>query len=160
MLRAGGRAIAPLLPGRGADEESCQPHSSLALWPGTNLTDPRLYLGSGRVELIAQINFRGTPVTQKIGVHNPDGWVAYTRADHVFIKRTTWKAGVPYTDLDSNIELYVQPEFVELETPGPYGVLGPGDQSSRVEEWVLFKNVPAYTDESWVASVLIPLLKD
>jgi hypothetical protein len=159
MLREGGRAIAPLSLGREVDQAGCHPHCSIALWPGTNLTDPRLHLASGHIELIAQGTLRGTSGTQKIGVHNPDGWVAYTRADHVFIKRATWKPEAPYTDLNSNIELYVQPGFIELETLGSCTVLGSGDQSIHVEDWALFKSVPEYGDESWVATILVPLLE-
>jgi hypothetical protein len=159
MLREGGRAIAPLSPGGEVDKEGCQPHCSIALWPGTNLTDSRLHLANKHVELIAQGNLRGSSFTQKIGVHNPEGWVAYTREDHVFIKRATWRDGVPYTDLNSNIQLYVQPGFIELETLGPCSVLRTGDQSSHVEDWGLFKNVPNYTDENWVATFLVPLLE-
>jgi hypothetical protein len=159
MLREGGRAIVPLSPDPEISKEGCRPHCSLALWPGTNLMDPRLHLGRRHVEMIANSDLRSTSFFQKIGVHNAAGWAAYTNANHVFLKRATCVPGMFYTDLNSNIELYVQPGFLELETLGPYTVLAPGELCEHVEDWLLFENIPDYDGESWVETVLLPLLQ-
>ena len=72
----------------------------------------------------------------------PDGWLAYARAGHLFVKRFDPSPGQPYPDHGSQAEIFTDHRFLELETLGPLATLAPGAAVEHVEEWQLFDGVP------------------
>ena len=143
-MAAGGAAILPLPP-RGSHPQHLLPSSSLVLWPYTDLSDPRWIWG--RRHLLLRCD-PAVPAPQKLGATLPDGWLAYARAGHLFVKRVTSRPAAAYPDHGSQVELYTDHRMLELETLGPLAALAPGAAVEHVEDWQLFDNFPALPGEA------------
>jgi hypothetical protein len=137
VMDVGGVAILPLPP-RGEHPRDMLPSSNLVLWPYTNLADPRWTLGH-RFVLFRQ-NPRW-PKPQKIGALVPDGWIAYARSGHLFVKKFAFFSDGIYPDLGSSVELFNRVEMAEMETLSPQVILAPGESVEHVEDWYLLKDV-------------------
>jgi len=136
-MAPGGRAIIPLPP-RGSHEGSLLPTSTIALWAYTDMTDARWAWCQRYVALRQDAN----PTTpQKAGFVAPDGWAAYQRDDHVFLKRFVYSQDGRYPDLGCNVEVFTNKEMLELETLGTLVCLQPGAVVEHVERWSLFRGV-------------------
>jgi hypothetical protein len=154
VMDSGGVAILPLPP-RGVHPQDLLPSSTLILWPFTDLSDPRWTIGQ------RYILFRQNPrwtVAQKIGASVPDGWAAYARAGHLFVKQFTYFADLPYPDLGSCVELFNRQEMAEVETLGPSLVIAPGETVEHIERWSLFRDVPQPDSEADVEKFIAPLI--
>lgn len=152
VMDVGGVAILPLPP-RGEHPRDMLPSSGLVLWPYTNLSDPRWTFGQ-RYILFRQ-NPRW-PLPQKIGALVPDGWIAYARAGHLFVKKFEFFPDAIYPDLGSAIELFNRVEMAEMETLSPQVILAPGDSVEHAEDWYLFKDVPQPETEADVEKNVVP----
>jgi hypothetical protein len=155
MMEAGGTAIIPLPP-RGPHPENLLPTSSLVLWAYTDLSDERLKWGREMI-LLRQDPYNSLP--QKIGVSVSDGWVAYARADHLFVKTIQYLPEAVYPDMGSCFEAWTDHEFLELETLGPLTLLEPGKEVEYVEDWYLFDGVPMPSNEADVVSNVLPAVR-
>ena len=155
VMDTGGAAIIPLPP-RGPHPENLLPTSSLVLWAYTDLSDPRLVCGRQYV-LLRQDAGNSTP--QKIGASVPDGWVAYARNGHLFVKKFDYEADAIYPDMGCCFESWTNHEFIELETLSPLAWLEPGDQIEYQEDWYLFENVPVPENDEDVAATVLPLVE-
>jgi len=155
VMDTGGTAILPLPP-RGPHPENLLPKSSLVLWAYTDLSDPRLVWGRQYV-LLRQDPDNSTP--QKIGASVPDGWVAYARDGHLFVKKFDFEADAIYPDMGCSFESWTNHEFIELETLSPLAWLDPGDQIDYQEDWYLFENVPVPGNDEDVAATVLPLVE-
>ena len=155
VMAPGGTAIIPLPPRR-SHQESLLPTSAVALWAYTDMTDPRWHWGRKYVLLRQDPNL-DTP--QKAGVLVTDGWAAYARAGHVFVKRSSYVAGARYPDLGCSIEAFTNADMLELETLGPLVQLEPGATVEHVERWHLFRDAPAPKSDSDVDRDVLPLVK-
>jgi hypothetical protein len=149
-----GRAIIP--------QESYQPHSKkinpvrpLVLWSYTEMKDPRWIWGNRFIQLKQD---PGTEGSQKIGVLNTLGWIAYYLDGKVFIKRYDYDPKSKYPDFGSNTEVYTDKDIIELETLGSLGKISPGGSAVHVENWFLFKENLGGDEES-LENKLIPLIK-
>jgi hypothetical protein len=154
VMDTGGVAIVPL-PARGEHPRDLIPTSTIILWPYANLTDPRWTIGE------QYILFRQHPRwsrPQKIGVSVPDGWAAYARQGHLFVKQFDYFAEAVYPDLGSCVELFNRQEMAELETLGPLVVLAPGQSVEHVETWRLLKNIPQPETEADVIRYVVPAI--
>ena len=128
VMAPGGTAIIPLPPRR-SHHESLLPTNTIALWAYTDKTDPRWHWGRKYV-LLRHDPDLDTP--QKAGVMVADGWAAYARAGHVFMKRFSYVEGSRYPDLGCSVEAFTNADMLELETLGPLVDLSPGSSVEHV----------------------------
>lgn len=154
MFAPGGIAILPLPP-RGSHVGNLQPTAVLALWAYTDLSDPRWTWGQKYIWL-KQDPARSTP--QKIGASLPDGWLAYARSNHLFIKQFAYDAAAVYPDRGCNAEVFTNGEMLELETLGPLVRVEPGRAVTHSEVWQLFDDVPLPATEAAVERHVLPRL--
>ncbi len=152
VMEMGGVAILPL-PRRGEHPTDMLPTSNLVVWPYTNLADPRWTLGR-RFILFRQNPRWLTP--QKIGALVPDGWIAYARNGHLFVKKFDFYPDGIYPDLGSSIELFNRVEMAEMETLSPQALLAPGETLEHFEDWYLLKDIPQPETEADVETYVEP----
>ncbi len=150
-----GVGIIPLPP-RGPHPENLLPVNTLSLWAYTDLSDPLLVTGTQFI-LLGQDPARSSP--QKIGAYTLDGWTAYARAGHLFVKRYTFQPDVRYPDMNANVQIYTDSDILELETLAPLITLEPGEHVEHVEVWYLFNDIPQPVDESDVVEHILPAVR-
>ncbi|MEP7110297.1 MAG: hypothetical protein ABI760_20045, partial [Ferruginibacter sp.] len=95
---------------------------------------------------------------QKIGVTNKQGWIAYYLNGEVLIKRFGFDPGAVYPDYGCNNEIYINGQFLEVETLGPLTRIPPGGAAEHAEHWLLAKATADESEESIDANIL-PLVK-
>jgi len=154
MMAPGGRAIVPLPP-KGVHPENLVPSGSISIWPYTNMSDPRWRWGNQFVFLDHDSK---NPAPQKAGFYVVDGWVCYQRGDDVFVKLFDYVPGAEYPDRNVNVELFVNDQFLELETLGRLATISPGKYVSHKETWLLFKETTQIQSENDVMDA-IPKIK-
>lgn len=159
VMEAGGRAILPLAPRHAMDKQHLLPEGLMALWSYTDLADPRWTFGTQYVQLTTEASPSARFREQMLGIYNPQGWAAYHRSGHLFVKRAAVELGRTYPDFGCNFETYTEPGFLELETLAPLRSLRPGETAEHVERWWLHKDVPAGQDENWIDRIVLPLVK-
>lgn len=159
VMADNGRAILPLPPKAPWGKGHLLPAGALALWSYTDFSDPRWVLGQKYIELKQDPHPTGTYTSQKIGVRDVEGWGAYYRAGHLFVKRSGFSDTGRYPDFGCNFETYTEPAFLELETLGSMRHLQPHTTAVHVEDWWLYKDVPAGEGDSWVTQAVLPLVK-
>lgn len=155
VMEPGGAAIVPLPP-RGAHPENLLPTSILALWAYTDLTDPRLIWG--RQHLLVRQD-PDIPKPFKIGASVPDGWVAYARADNLFLKKFEYQPDMIYPDMGCSFESWTNHEMLELETLSPLVYLDPGAEVEHTEDWYLFDGVTTPKNDEDVVNLVLPVVK-
>lgn len=138
VMAKAGCCIVPLPP-RGSHPKDLPASSTLTLWAYTDLSDPRWTWGRKYV-LLRQDPRAGDP--QKIGAMVPDGWAAYARGGHLFVKRFPFVPGATYPDYGCNFETFTNEDMLEVESLGPLTRLAPGAVAEHVEDWSLFRGVP------------------
>jgi hypothetical protein len=154
-MAPGGTAVLPLPP-RGPHPEHLLPSSTLTLWPYTDLSDARLTWGRKHILLRQD---PGQPAPLKIGASVPDGWVAYVRKDHLFVKTFRHVQGATYPDFGSSCETYTDGDMLELETLGPLTKIEPGGMVEHVEQWFLWKGVPVPSGDHDVEGAILPKVR-
>ncbi len=151
VMRTGGVAVLPLPP-RGSHPEGLLPTGALALWPYTDMSDPRWTWGEQYVLLRGTSGHQVAP--QKIGATVTDGWLAHVLDGVMFVKQFDYTPG-DYPDRGSNAELFTNGEMLEVESLGHLQTVEPGETVTHVERWSLHGDVPApENDDDVVASVL------
>jgi len=160
VMQQNGRAILPLPPKAPWGKEHLLPANLLALWSYTDFTDPRWVLGKKYIQLKQDPNPTAEFKAQKIGLRDVQGWGAYYRNGHLFVKRVDFQPKANYPDFGCNLEIYTDPGFLELESVGPMRELAPGVTAVHVERWWLFKDVPAGEGDAWVDSAVLPKVED
>ncbi len=135
QLKLGGLAIIPQQVGVPAAQ--LLPDRRMTIWNYTRLQDPRLHLGDDFILLEAAS--RLPPC--KIGVPNPQGWLAYLTGDVLFVKRFTHLPDLPHPDGGCDTEVYCNDRFIELETLGVLQGLQPGQTATHTETWQLYRDV-------------------
>jgi hypothetical protein len=153
-MAPGGTAVIPLPP-RGPHPEHLLPSSTFTVWPYTDLSDPRLTWGRKYV-LFHQDSNRPSP--QKIGASVPDGWAAYVRDGHLFVKTFRHIPGATYPDFGSSFEAYTDGEILELETLSPLTRVEPGGMVEHTESWFLWRGVPTPRGDDEVDGTVLPKL--
>ena len=154
MLAQGGRAIIPQEP-YGEGDDFLLPARSLALWQFTKMNDPRWAWGEKYIQAKQDPMFTSE---QKIGVTNKQGWTAYYLKGEVLIKRFEFDPAAVYPDFGCNNEIYINGDFLEIETLGPLTKLAPGEAVEHTEHWLLTKASADESEESIDAKIL-PLVK-
>ena len=135
QLKLGGLAIIPQQVGVPAPQ--LLPDRRMTIWNYTRLQDPRLHLGDDFILLEAAS--RLPPC--KIGVPNPQGWLAYLLGDVLFVKRFAPLPDLPHPDSGCDTEVYCNDQFIELETLGALLVMQPGQTVTHTETWQLYPGV-------------------
>ena len=131
QFRMGGKVFIPLADSP-ADANNLMPNRSLALWPYTKLSDPRLTLTDTAVEIKA----KPMPEALKVGVYSPRGWAAIEFAEGwVLIKHFKVLKPEVHTDFNTNVQCSVRDVFIELETLGKLSLLQSGEVVTHIEEW-------------------------
>lgn len=154
MLARGGRAIIPHEP-YGEGNDFLLPSRSLALWQFTKMNDPRWIWGEKYIQVKQDPMFTSE---QKIGITNKQGWTAYYLYGEVIIKRFDFNPDAVYPDYGCNNEIYINGDFLEIETLGPLTKLAPGGTVEHTEHWLLTKATADESEESIDANML-PLVK-
>jgi len=168
VLRPGGRAVVPLPARAPWGPKTLLPTSSLALWSYTDLSLPCWRPGSRYLQLNQALVPSNGFGMQKIGLRNRGAWGAYYRNGHLFVKQSP--APVPadegfadeprqhgrFPDFGSNLEIYADERFIEIETIGPEVLLHPGEHVEHIEQWMLFGEVDEGDDDGWAEREVLP----
>lgn len=152
VMAPSGKAILPLPP-RTGHEEQLSPTNTITLWGYTDMTDRRWTWGK-RYVMLAQDPGAGTP--QKAGFMVTDGWVAYCRGGHLFVKKFDYVDGPRYPDFGCTVELFTNHDMLELETLGPLVQSRQGLAAEHVEHWLLYRDVPTPSDDADVEKDVVP----
>jgi len=155
VMAPGGVAIIPLPP-RGSHPKDLPPSSTLTLWAYTDLTDSRWTWG--RQYALLRQDPRA-PKPQKIGASVPDGWAAYARAGHLFVKKFNHFRDATYADFGSSVETFTNKDMLEVETLGPLVRVGPGEAVHHIEYWFLFRAVPVPSNDAEVDRHVLPKVR-
>jgi hypothetical protein len=137
QMRLGGVAVLPQQVGP-LDAGGFLPNRQLALWPYSQLQDPRLRLGDDFI----LVETRPTAGPFKIGCLNRQGWLAYLWQDLLFVKRFRPQPDQPHADMGCNAEIYVNDQFLELESLAPLQMIEPGETATHTEIWELYGGMP------------------
>jgi hypothetical protein len=97
---------------------------------------------------------------QKLGLFNPNTWVAYVLNGEAFVKQARADAGSLYPDFGCSFETFTSNEFLEIETLSPLTKVLPTRAVEHTEHWSLHRNVrlSSLTDEE-LDRVVLPLLQ-
>jgi hypothetical protein len=136
--------------------EKLLPARAMVLWHYTDLSDPRWTFGKKFIRLRTDSKLNEP---NKVGAANKQGWAAYLRQKTLFIKRFPYVEGANYPDLGCNFETYTAGDFMEIETLGPMVKLGPGESTTHIEHWYLFKGVEAGNAEKSLEAAIMPLVE-
>ncbi|MGB8646919.1 MAG: hypothetical protein WCF84_16905 [Anaerolineae bacterium] len=146
-LPLGGYAFFPC-PNEPREDLPLAPNRHIALWPCSRWTDPRLELEE---DLITIRGEAGLP-SYKVGYLSHHGKVAYLNDTVMFVKEFAPEPDKPHADMNCNAEVYVNDQYLELETLGPLVRLEPGESTRYVEAWTLYRGV-------WTAEDIIELFE-
>lgn len=156
VMAPGGKAVLPV-PLRGSHQENLLPTSSLAIWAYTDLSDPRLEWGDDFI-IIFQDEKQKDPF--KIGMNNPSGWMGYLNQGQLFLKYAPYHPSAKYPDRGSNLEIYTDHRFLELESLGPLNSLNPGEQVEHRENWMLIDGIRKFPAKEVQGQKLSDVLKN
>jgi len=151
VMAPGGCLLLPQPP-LGEHPRDLLPNRSLIIWPYSDLSDPRLSMGTRFIRLQQQATESATVL--KFGTGSELGCALYVLGDQVFFKTFPWKSGANYPDQGCNFETFTDNGMLEVESLGPIVHLAPGEKVEHTEEWLLRKLdiVPDLADESaWLA---------
>jgi hypothetical protein len=149
-LASSGRAIIPQEP-YGEGNDYLLPARPLTLWQYTKMNDPRWIWGEKYIQAKQNPSYASE---QKIGILNKQGWSAYHLNGEVLIKKFPYIPGAVYPDYMSNNEVYINKDFLEIESLGPLTKIRPGGTAEHPEQWLLTKAISGESEESIDASVL------
>jgi len=157
VLPQGGRSILPMPP-RGKHPEVLEPTHPLVMWAYTDFRDKRWTLGFKYV-LLQQDPKASLP--QKVGALIPDGWAAFARGNHLFVKKFDVVKNATYPDFGSAVETFTNADMLELETLGPLTKLAPGATVEYTERWWLHKDVKLESaDDAAIDRVVLPRVRE
>lgn len=154
VMAPGGCAILPLP--TAAPNGALQPNARIALWPYTNMADPRFLWGQKHI-VVRQDAQATSPA--KIGIMAPDGWGAYCNDGRLFVKTFRYDPRGTYPDMGSSLEAYTAAGFLELETLAPLTRLAPGQSVVHMETWHWLGGVKFKPDPEAVETTILPLVK-
>ena len=135
IVRPNGVAVIPN-PRFAPQPDALLPVRTLALWRYTDLADGRFAAGPSFVRLRCD-PARTAPT--KIGVACERGWFAYVVDGTALVVRSARDAEARYPDFNSNVEIYTEGEFCEVETLGPLVSLQPGQALRHLARWTLVR---------------------
>lgn len=154
VMQKGGFVIVPNPPYAPHGPGHFLPERSLITWSFTDLRDPRLSYMEKYITLQQDSSIE-KPI--KLGISDPQGWVATAVSDVLFVKTLEYFPEEPYPDLGSSVELFTNPDILEVESLGPEVILKPNDTTAHVEHWQLFKASEITNDEQSIDQTLSKL---
>lgn len=120
----------------------------LAIWPYTDMTDPRIFFGRDYIALHQDPENENAV---KFGINNTAGKIAYINHGQALVKTfaTDHESGT-YPDYGCSCEAYACGLFTEAESLSPLKTLGKGEMMEHTEVWTLTPDVesPALNNES------------
>jgi hypothetical protein len=134
QMAPGGLSVMPLPP-RGSHIGNLLPTGSLVLWPYSDLSDPRWRWGYEYIR-VQQAPDMAKPL--KFGLAADQGWLAYFNHGQLFYKQTQVFTGALYPDRGTPLQIYLDADFLELETLGPLEWVAPNQTIRHQETWRLF----------------------
>ena len=134
IMRGGGEVVIPNEPFAPYSPLHLLPVRSMALWSYTDFTDPRWTFEKDAIRLRVDENIQPQ---QKIGVLNNQDWAGYEWQGLRFTKRFITLDDASYPDFNSNNEVYVAGNYVEIETLSPLKMLEQGESIEYEETWEL-----------------------
>lgn len=149
-LAPGGCAIVPQEP-YGEGNDYLLPARPLALWQYTKMNDPRWIWGE---KYILAKHDTTLSSEQKIGVLNKQGWAAYCVDKVLLIKKFDYTKNAIYPDYGCNNEVYINGDFLEVETLSPLITLRQNESAEHVEHWLLHKIEKITTEDSTDKEIL------
>jgi hypothetical protein len=152
VMNTGGMAIVPLPP-RGAHTEFLAPTNILTMWAYTDFSDPRWMLCPKYI-CLRQVPGAATP--QKTGIMVKDGWAAYVRGGHLFVKSFGYVHGAAYPDMGASVEIFTDGNMLEVESLGPVVNLAPGGFVEHTEHWRLMDGLPAIATQADIDAHVLP----
>jgi len=155
MMGAGGQNILPLPPRGRHEDNDIDPCNTITMWPFTDFTDDRWYLGKKYFMLR---NTPGKGEGQKIGLSVPAEWSACAVNGDLFIKRFFYDPMAEYPDRGCNVEVFTNPVILELETLGPLKNISPGEAIEHQEVWQIVQDVPCPTNDQEIDEFVLPHL--
>lgn len=153
-MAPGGLAIIPQEP-FGEGNEYLLPARPLALWQYTRMNDPRWTWGDKYI-LAKQDRTKNTE--QKIGVLNKPGWAAYVFNGSLFTKRFSFDPAAVYPDFGCNNEIYINGDFLEIESLGPLTRIPPQGRIEHTERWFLNRVAAGELTEAFIDEQVLPLV--
>jgi len=141
-MAAKGKEIIPLT----GKDTGLLPNRVMALWPYTDLMDPRIHLGK---KYIILQHDPGIEQRVKIGTANENGWGAYFNHGHLFVKYYTHYMNARYPDFGVSYETYANDFMLEMETLSPLIVINPSSDAEHVERWELFDKAPMPSNDEY-----------
>jgi len=153
-LAPGGCVIVPQEP-YGEGNDFLLPARPLALWQYTKMNDPRWMWGE---KYILAKHDAALASEQKIGILNKQGWAAYYLNKTLLIKKFEYNAHALYPDYGCNNEIYINGDFLELETLGPLITLAAGKTAMHIEQWELY-NIEGIATAYEIDRNILPLVK-
>ena len=117
----------------------------LALWPYTNMADPRVTWGDKYITLRQDPN---ATCPFKLGLNNERAWAAYFLNGDAFIKGYTHVDGATYPDFGVSYETYTGSLMLEMESLSPLKLVDPEETVELTETWTLVKDVALPEDEA------------
>ena len=120
----------------------------LALWPYTDMTDPRIFFGRDYISLKQNEEIKSNI---KVGINNTQGKMAIINRGQALIK--TYAPEHPtaeYPDFGVSTETFANGYFLEAETLSPLKTIKRGEEIVHEECWQLLSDVaqPSFTNES------------
>lgn len=156
VMGEGGRNILPLPPRGRHEDHSIDPCNVVTMWPFTDFSDNRWYLGK-KYFMLTQTPGKGEG--QKIAIQVSDGWIACAINNNLFVKKFSYDPKAEYPDKGCNTAVFTNAAILELETMGPIVNIPPGGYVEHVERWLLFKGVESPKNDEDIDKSIIPLVK-
>jgi hypothetical protein len=152
----GGLAIVPQEPYIDPDDYLL-PIRPVVLWAYTKMDDLRYHWGEKFI--LAKYDSNDMSET-KIGVLNKQKWAAFYLNEDLFIKRFDYFPDVLYPDYGCNNEIYINGNFLEVESLGPLTKIAPLSSIEHIENWKLFKiGKITWDDEEKINILIEPISK-
>jgi len=121
VMAPGSEAFLPHVP-YAPHPDALLPAGPLVLWPYTNMSDSRFTWGERLIRLRHDASATGA---LKLGMRNANGWAACRNGAWWFIKQYPFDPNATYPDFGSNVEMFSNPEILEIESLGPLTKLSP-----------------------------------
>ncbi|MGA7239786.1 MAG: hypothetical protein WBY44_29165 [Bryobacteraceae bacterium] len=156
MMAQGGIAITGFPP-RGKHPIDLAATNPLVMWAYTDLSDPR-WKFTKKYLMLRQNPNAASP--QKLGLFNPNTWVAYVLNGEAFVKQAQSDPAKTYPDFGCSFETFTSNEFLEMETLSPLAKVQPNQSAAHVEHWSLHRGIRLadFTDAE-LDRVVLPLLR-
>lgn len=130
VMAPGGLEIIPQPP-LGEHPRDLLHNRAMAIWPYTDLSDPRWRFGRDFFTL----RQRAVSAPTKIGLAHRARWIAYLVGQSLFVKTFKYLEGENYPDGGCNFETFTNSDMLEIESLGPLKILAPGEEITHVENW-------------------------